>query len=446
MTNRAIAVLLMVLPAAHAAAIANDFARGVAIDLPTQRAAAYRIAVPADAYRWSTRDDLGDLRVLDDAGNEVPYALRVPPGGDVWTAWTDLPVFAMPAAAATPGSAAVNIELGAGGAVVAVHGAAVQSESGSYLIDASGYDATIDELQVVWSNSGDVFVTTGVDASADLNAWRTVVPSTTLANLTTAGQAVKLDRVAVSGGVHAKYLKLRFDRNLTVTGARARAHEPTAAARDGTTLDGTVGGDAVEFETGGRFPVDRVAVELDAPTYLIEARVYSRPRDDTPWRDIGTRSFYRATAGQSAVQSDAMSVGGQAHRYWRVVATPPSMSHPRFRIEWVPHEVVFVAQGTPPYRLVYGHAGLQAREWPIADLLKRLDPAADLATLPGASLRAPETLGGSDRLIPPPAPIDWRTIWLWVVLVIGVGIVAGLALRILRSGKGDMPPPDADAT
>ena len=443
MIGRSIGALSIVLVAWDALAVANDFARGAAIDLPARADAAYRVAVPADTYRWSTRDDLGDLRVLDSAGNEVPYTLQVPPGGDSLTAWADLPTFAMPASKTTSGSAAVDIELGEGGTVVAVRGAIVPSEAGSYLIDASSYAAPVDELQVVWSTPGDVFVTTSIDASDDLNAWRTVVASTTLASLETAGRAVKLDRVTVAG-IHAKYLKLGFDRSLTVTGVRARSRAPTAAARAAQTLEGTPRGDGVEFDTGARFPVDRVAVELDAPTYLIEARVYSRPRDDAPWRDLGTRSFYRATAGQSTVQSDPMSVAGQSHRYWRVVVTPPTTPTPRLHIEWIPHEVVFVAQGSAPYQIVYGQAGMSAREWPVTDLLKRMDHDTDLAALPNATAREAETLGGQDRLIPPPAPIDWRTIWLWVVLVIGVGIVAGLALRLLRHSKHDAPPgPDA---
>ena len=444
MTKRSFAWLVVVLTAADALAAASDFARGAIIELPAQPNAAYRFAVPADVYRWSTRDDLGDLRVLDNGGNEVPYAVRVPPGGDAWSAWTNLPTFAMPAAAATSGSAAVNIELGKDGAVVAVHGAAAPAEAGSYLIDASAYTTPIDELQVIWSTAGDVFVTTRIDASDDLNAWRTVLPSTTLANLTTAGQAVKLDRVTV-GGLRTKYLKLGFDRNLTVTGVRVRTRTPTAAARAVETIDGTTRGDGIEFDTGGRFLVDRVSVQLQSPTYLIEARVSSRPRDDAPWRELGTRSFYRATAGDAVVESDPVAVPGQTHRHWRIVASPKPAETPRMRVEWVPHEVVFVAQGAAPYRLVYGQAGLTAREWPIPDLLRRIEHSPDLDALPAAVVHEPVMTGGPDRLVPPPAPIDWRTIWLWIVLVIGVGIVAGLALRLLRSGKGD-PPPNADPT
>jgi hypothetical protein len=426
--------LTVVLVAPDALAAANDFARGAAIELPAQPNAAYRFAVPADVYRWSTRDDLGDLRVLDGNGNEVPYTLRVPPGGDALTVWTDLPAFAMPAAATKPGSAAVNIELGTGGAVVAVHGAAPSSEAVSYLVDAAAYDAPIDELQVTWDTSGDVFVATSIDASDDLNAWRTVSQSTTLAVLTTDGRSVKLDRIALAS-VRAKYLKLGFARSLSVTGVRVRSREATAVARAGLTLDGQPNDDGVEFDTGGRFPVDRVAVELAAPTYLIEARLYSRPRDDGPWRDLGTRTFYRATAGATAVQSDPMAVSGQPHRHWRVTVTPKTPDSPRLRIEWLPPEIVFIAQGAAPYRLAYGQAGAVAREWPVADLLKRLDRPVDLDTLPAATALQAEMAGGPERLIPPPAPIDWRTVWLWAVLVIGVGVVAGLAFRLLRQAK-----------
>ena len=44
----------------------------------------------------------------------------------------------------------------------------------------------------------------------------------------------------------------------------------------------------------------------------------------------------------------------------------------------------------------------------------------------------PQVLGGASRLIGEPAPIDWATIMLWSVLVIGVVVIGLLAFRLLR--------------
>jgi hypothetical protein len=449
-SRRPFAIALVVGAGAIAANGASlDFARGAAIDLQTQgeKEPAYRLSLPEDVYRWSTRDDLGDVRVLDGAGAELPYAVRVPPGGDSVTEWIELPTFALPVAEPLQGSAAVNIELGSDGTVVAVHGAAPVAQAAAYLIDASRYERPIDELEIGWDTSvADVFVATGVSASNDLTDWRTVLTSTTLAALTTNGQSVKLDRIAVPA-LRAKYLKLGFDRPFAVTSARARSREPTAAPRASRVLEAVPRGDGFEFDTGGRFPIDRVGIELSAPTYLIEGTVYTRADEAARWQEIGHRAFYRATAGDTVAESDMLPVIPTHRRYWRVeLGKTPSDATPRLRIGWIPQEIVFVVQGGPPYQLVYGHGGIAAREWPIADLLNRLTRSTDLGALPVAVALPAETLGGRERLAQPEAPIDWRTVTLWGVLVLGVGIVAGLALRLIRQGRDDPPPPAPENT
>src|SRR5262245_27817837 len=108
MSKRAFGAALLVCVSATATNAASlEFARGAVLDLRDDGQPAYRVSVPEDVYLWTTRDDLGDLRVLDGAGNELPYAVRFPPGGDSVTEWSQLPTFALPAASAAKGSTAV---------------------------------------------------------------------------------------------------------------------------------------------------------------------------------------------------------------------------------------------------------------------------------------------------------------------------------------------------
>jgi hypothetical protein len=101
-------------------------------------------------------------------------------------------------------------------------------------------------------------------------------------------------------------------------------------------------------------------------------------------------------------------------------------------VGWLPAELVFLKQGNSPYTLAYGQADLAGRQWPIGDLLSRLDSSDNLDELPMADWGEPQVLGGARRLIGEPAPIDWATIMLWSILVIGVGVIGLLAFRLLR--------------
>jgi hypothetical protein len=91
-------------------------------------------------------------------------------------------------------------------------------------------------------------------------------------------------------------------------------------------------------------------------------------------------------------------------------------------VEWVPHEVVFVARGTGPFYVAYGSAAAESAAVSLAVLPKNV-------LIASASLSDPELLGGDVRLKPPPAPYAWKTALLWVILVAGAALLAWMALR-----------------
>ncbi|MFB3106021.1 MAG: hypothetical protein ACE1ZA_14035, partial [Pseudomonadales bacterium] len=66
------------------------------------------------------------------------------------------------------------------------------------------------------------------------------------------------------------------------------------------------------------------------------------------------------------------------------------------------------------------------------DLLTRLDNEVEIQNVPFAKLSTASGLGGPGRLVSAPDPLDWETILLWVVLVIGVASIVLLAVRLVR--------------
>jgi hypothetical protein len=122
-------------------------------------------------------------------------------------------------------------------------------------------------------------------------------------------------------------------------------------------------------------------------------------------------------------------------RFWRVELVDGGGQTPRLRAGWMPDEVVFLIQGPGPYLLAYGQAGVSGRQWPMADLLSRLGAQADLDALAPATLGAATMLGGPDRLTPPPKPLDWQTLLLWLVLIAGVAVVVFFAHRLIRASR-----------
>ena len=446
----------LLLAASLLQAAPEDFARGMTIEI-AEPGLAQRVALTTDLYQWVTRDDLGDLRIYDANGGELPYALRRPSAGESHTPWQGLPLFSLPVslpvsllgpAAGSEAAAGVNIELGEGGAVVAVRGPVTTApgETG-YLIDASSYPHQPTELELTWpSETADFVARFQVDASDDLNSWRTVVATATLAALHTDGQRVLLNQIELPP-VQAHYLRLQplgGADTLTLDSVRTRARIAIDPVRHWLSLAGTQRKDGYEFTANGRFPLDRIEVTLDRDTFLIEARLSSRADSKAPWRDLGVHRFYRARVNGRIAASEPLAIRRPNHHQWRVEPISPTMAVPKLQIGWLPDEVVFLPQGEPPYLLAYGRAGLSGKQWPMANLLSQLDAEApsgaggspDLMfdTLPQARLATARMLGGEARLQPEPQPIEWRTILLWTVLLLGVGMVALFAYRLLRPG------------
>ncbi len=412
-----------------------DFARGRVIVVSEDLV--QRARVPQDVYEWVVRDDLGDLRVFNREAEQVPYALRRPATTSAHSDWQDLPIFKLPIAKPT-GTAGteVKIELGADGTVVAVHGGGLERrERSDYLIDLSQYDSDIADLELSWTETVDNFISHfRVQASDDLSEWRTLTSSATLAELETSGKQVFVNRIELND-VTTKYLKLQqvdgVD-TIAITSVTARSRLAQAPGRNCKVLAASPVNGGYEFDIGGKFALDRVAVEIARPSYLVEAQLFSRATPKDKWRDRGRRTFYQVAVNGSSVTSDPVRYASPYDRFWRVELLGEEAATPSLRIGWLPDELLFLKQGSPPFTLAYGQADISGRQWPISDLLARLGTEKEFDLLPLATLRESAVLGGSTRLIAKPAPIDWQTIMLWLILVIGVAVIGALAYRVVR--------------
>ncbi len=436
----AIGLMTLLLPAGAAAAdtpAPDGFARVRQIE-PAGESPVQRVILPADVYPWTSRRDLGDLRVFNGAGQPVPHAVgdgAQPPTDDVTV---PVPAFDLPAAGTADGlPAGVDVEVRDDGRVVAVRtGSAVPSPQPALLLDLGALPQPAAALLIDWPDgTADAVIRLRVDASDDLDAWRPVVTSATVARLTTEGHRVEHREIALprTDAPYLRLVQIGGDAPLVVTAVSARISQPQAAPRHWLTVQGRAGDGAHEFDSGGDVPLDRLDVAAPQATFLAEARVFGRQRDDAPWRLIGDRTFYRVAledGEDGAISSDPMAV--PALRYWRLEWQGTAPDGPALRVGWRPRELWFLRQGAPPFQLAYGRGGLAPEPWPMQDLADRLGAGAALDTLPPATLGEPVTVGGRASLEAPPEPVDWRTLLLWAVLVAGVAAVAWLAVRVLR--------------
>ncbi len=434
--------------AAGPAATLDDFAFGYRLNtapgLPV-----YQVVLPEEMYRISRRDDLGDLRVFNAQGEVVPYALMRPVPVNETSKLVSLPVF--PVHGGNPdsnGSLSVKVIRDQNGTIVSINDESPEPNRQpvtAYLIDASQVTAPLTKLHVRWDKTESFVAKISLSRSDDLNRWSTVVDSTALADLVHGGE--RLTRNVVEfGPVKSRYFRLAWPsgaQSASIVAIEAELapvrQEPAAAwlRLEGQRVVGDEGRELLTYDAGGRFPVDRLNLELPEHNNLLRAAVWSRANDKTPWRQRYTGLFYRVQSGEPSVEfrNETVSVARNMDRYWRV-DIESNDGHgsrlPKLELGWVGERVTFLARGSGPYMLAMGGHDVAGAEQPVEQLLRVLDQKNNGIHPMAVAVGERIVLGGEDRLEPGPYPVPWRKLVLWSVLVGGVLLLAGMAVGLMR--------------
>ena len=440
-------IVVSALPLLIAASATPEYARQWTVQLPGADAGAYRVELTPDVYRTIASSDLRDLDVIDAGGKpvasdvfapdaplaskptrtQVPwFALQVPDGGDA-------------------GSLALIAQRDAQGRILSLQAQATREGIGSdaraFLLDLSAVKGRIEALELGLRPDAQVDAAFRVEASDDLQQWRTLATHAQVLSLQQDGRRLARTDVALDGT--ARYVRLvPVDASpaLPLQQVAARiATAPQEAAWQWEALQSTSKGDAAkgyEFDLGGRFPIERVDVQSSGNA-AIEWRVESRADDDAPWvLRAGPWIAYRVADKAGAAASAPVGIfdGPVRDRHWRLIAQSGRATEaPTLRLGYRPEVVVFLAQGTPPYALVAGSARARRAEAPLPRLVEAMQQQRGDQWRPAAAtLGTGVALAGDAALAQHMTPQDWRQMLLWGVLVVGALVVGFLALQVLR--------------
>lgn len=429
--------------AALAAPVPDDFAEGMPLE-PAAPGSAYRLPLPEAVYGLSTREDLGDLRVFNQAGQVVQHALCAPPAPSAPTA-RPVPAHGLPAGRGDKESGE-RFSLETADGLRLRWGqddpARVASAPGAfeYILDARDLDAPLTGVRLDWqwrSPQGRAELPIRLEASDNLEQWRTVVPRTTLLRVEGSladGEALE------TGSVTLPERRYRFLR-LVPLDERARDWLQGAsvlfrpAGEDSASLSwvaaerapGPDADGARQYRSARPLAVRQWRLRLPGPNRVVGVSLSSRASEDAPWRP----RFQGAVAsGPDRSLSSAHPAGGVSDRFWRlrILSGEESLGDAPVTLElgYVPLELGFLAQGQGPFLLAYGSG--------TAPPAQRID-CARLGTAPAAARARPEQrreLGGPAALRPAPEPLPTRRIVLWGVLILGAGLVGAMAVALLR--------------
>jgi len=439
---------------------------------------AWQVELNPEVYAVVVNADLRDVAIVNAAGEVVPSAAYHPLAAAAVTHddLLTLPTFSVPApvnatAGAQGDAIRLQIERGSDGklrrvdADVGMSATATSADARHDLIvDASSVRVPLATLRIDWqAGQGDVTAQFAIDASDDLQQWRTLAARATVLQLTQNGNVLERHEIGLNGG-RAAYLRVRrLDDGAALPGmtvqARTVATSTTAqsarqwlkATSDGSDtkrLDASLPpGDgqrpiAWRYHLPAPLTIEAIRLELANDNSLARVLVLSRVRpgeDAAAWARRANLVAFRLREGEDVTSNDEAFASPAARAQdWRVEAATPLDRAPMLSVAFTPDRFVFLAEGAGPYRLVAGSAKARRGDYPIEAAIASLRASQGHDWQPPlATLGARATLQGDSALTAPAAEkkFDWKTWLLWAVLVGAAALIGGLALSLLRAPK-----------
>jgi len=425
-----------------APACAEEFARRFALQLQ-EGATWYSVRLPAAVYAASQRNDLGDVRVFNGAGEPVPYSLEAPreavrtPPSLRAVRWFPL----RPASAGQAG-APFGVTIAADGSLRATAAPPGRAQHDTDLIDAgeAAHEGRASAL-VIRLRDDNYQGRVAVESSDDLRNWQAAGDAQIL-KVSYNGSTLSQDRIELNGA-HARYLRVHWldgapylesiDAEVQAAGAgRAQPGDSQREWREGIVAHAGPKAGEYFFSTGGAYPVDRLRLALPQPNTVAPAAVYSRGELGGAWREVTSATLFRLHNGDVEQNNPALQLTPDTDRHWRVVVDTRNggLGSGALTIAagWRPATLTFVARGSAPFSIAVGNASAVSTAVSRDELL--MGASSVIAT---AQVGEPLAVAQSGNAAAPANPDAYRRYLLWGALLLAVGSLAAIAWRLARS-------------
>ncbi len=449
-----LAALLVGAPIGRAAdALPLRYAAPVSV---VQPGAFVQLPLPVAVYARSQQPGLADLRLLDAAGQRVPFALLAPREDSIEQRQQARPatLYALP-----PGPVGstlpASIELQVQGDRISLRqrGAAMPDGArpgAGWIVDLgerAPEQAAAQQLKLHWSGPAEFSVGYRLEFSDDLRRWHRGGGGQLMA---LQGRSASLTQPLVPlEGDGSRFVRLvwsdpaqapRLDGAEALTEQRETVQQdPPTELRPAVRLAQADGGAPVlETDLGAVLPLRDLSFDFAAgSTQVLPLRVQVRNRPDAPWREVTQGVLYRIERDGTPSLSPPLALGLHA-RHLRLLLDERSAAPDPARVPLVLHaqlaSVVFAAQGAAPYTLQVGAPytpGSQPGALPVGTLVPQLKE--ERARFGRASLGAfTEVPEAAARAARDEAWAAWRPRLLWAVLLGGVGALALMVWRLAR--------------
>ncbi len=471
----------------------DEFGYGRVLSSST-RGGIQSVELDYDVYRRSVEPRLADLRVFDESGRPLPYAIRRRPArveSDRVVHEHAPPLFRLASLelgtsdrsrlSAAPGhSGETGPATGATGpeprlptyrleAEVTDAGAVVRidptlpidvraSNVAAWLIDTRALEQAVVGIDLRFEETEeDLLLRVRVERSDDLASWRSVGSDHVVARLAQEGHRIERTTIELEP-IRAKYLRLRplgSDGTPALRSVQVRTVSHVAPERipaERHIVEGRFDPAApnrVSFDLGATLPIDSIRVLLGDSASLVEGRIEAAQEPDGPWTRGPDRIFYDYEQDGVRIRSRSIDWDARRVRYLRLVTSSRggglTGTAPRVEVAWRPERLFYLDRGTGRALLAVGRWGAQDAGFGLKALLrgKSRQDVRELTLAGATATLGPERVLAGPRAVDPERAIPIRTIGLWGLLIAIVGLVLGLGLRLVKSQPSETRPDES---
>ncbi|WP_299998162.1 DUF3999 domain-containing protein [uncultured Cedecea sp.] len=443
---------LPVQAAEQAAETPQDYAFGAALTTPSA-SLWYHLALPEAIYQQSSWPDLRDVRVFNQQGESMPFALQTQMIPSTVPEPVELRLFPLDISPLSKGeeSGEETVVLrGRGGVEITLRSEAVKSFAQSWLLmlpEDQTSPLSVSQLRLNWTTpTGNWQGKMSVWSSRDLNNWSSENEGVIMMDLTSGTDKLRINALDLDLTMSAssrRYLLLVADstqKELTLTQAEVirQSTQPRPKLIEVKGSVQKVSDREVVWQWAQPQPLTSLRIALNSEG-IVPADLAWRDSAKGEWMPLKKEVLYRL----KYQQSEAIALSGQPVQAVKMTVAKAHLLDELPDASGSREEqfLTFNAQGKGPYLLAWGNGAALHEAVPLDTLipaaLRKNDP---VDALPWATEQETITLGGEARLTA--TSVDeresqWKTLLVWGVLILGVLVLAGMAWRIWREVKDD---------